>query len=297
MVEVVPITAVFPTYNRFECALRTLAEIKECDPVPAEILVEVDGGKHDLAEMIRQAHPDVKVTVSLERSGPGGVRNRLIRQATHELVANFDDDSFPRHRDYFARVAQTAARFPNAAMISAASMESEWREPEFLQIAVASGCGCVFRKSWFEKTVGFVPLPIAYAMEEVDVSLQVCALGGGIVHDPFLRVKHDRVLPRIPDATTNAHILANTALLPYLRFPAWLWIVGVWQVLFRLISSILHGRTAGLMEGFRMMPDFLHRRRHLRKNVSSPAILRWLLLRRRRVSLGRAEPLPTSQFK
>ena len=139
----------------------------------------------------------------------------------------------------------TGSRFPEAAMISAASMDSEWRRPEYLNLAVSSGCGCVFRKSWFAKTTGFVPLPIAYAMEEVDVSLQLHALGGKIVHDPFLRVLHDRVLPDVADATTNAHILANAALPPYLRFPEWLGLAGSCPVPRPVVLLLCLGCTSG----------------------------------------------------
>ena len=228
--------------------------------------------------------------------GPGGARNCLIAAAKHELVANFDDDSYPRHEDYFARVMDTAERFPEAAMLSAASQESEWREAVFLKAAVPSGCGCVFRKSWFERTRGFVPLPIAYSMEEVDIGLQLHALGGVIVHDPFLRVRHDHPAAATMDARVNAHVMANTALLPFLRYPRWLWPAGLWQVTRRVVYCLLHGWTAGLGEGLGMIPSFLEGHRHRRQPLSSLSVLAWLLLRHRRVSLGATSPLPTTHF-
>lgn len=292
----VPLSVIIPAWRRVDNLRKTLGIIARCDPPPAEILVHVDGGEQDVLRMLAIDFPTVKILCSKINLGPGGSRNRLIQIAQHELVANFDDDSYPRHSDYFARVMHTASKFQGAAMISAASMESEWRRPEYLNLAVSSGCGSVFRKSWFARTTGFVPLPIAYSMEEVDVSLQLHALGGKIIHDPFLRVFHERVLSDTVDATTNAVVLANTALLPYLRYPDWLWIVGVFQVLRRIVFLLKHGWTCGLMDGIRMIPDHLTRHRNFRKKVSSFALLRWLMLKQRASSLGRAWPLQTSTF-
>lgn len=266
--DAAPVSVIIPAWKRVDVLRKTLEVISRCDPPPAEILVHVDGGQQAVHRMLAVDFPTVKVLLSVQLLGPGGSRNRLIAAARHELVANFDDDAFPRHTDYFARVMDTAAKFPKAAMISAASMESEWRRPEYVNLAVASGCGCVFRKRWFERTTGFVPLPIAYSMEEVDVSLQLHALGGQIVHDPFLRVLHDRMLPDTVDPQLNAVVLANTALLPYLRYPEWLWPVGLCQVFRRVVHLIYRGWTSGLLEGLRMIPDHLARHKEHRDRKS-----------------------------
>ena len=293
----VPVSVVIPAWRRVDSLRKTLCVISRCDPLPDEILVHVDGGEQGVLRMLEAEFPDVKVLSSETLLGPGGSRNRLIAAARHELVANFDDDSYPRHTDYFARVMDTAARFPKAAMISAASMESEWRRSEYLNLSVSSGCGCVFRKSWFERTTGFVPMAIAYLMEEVDVSLQLHAQGGVIVHDPFLRVRHERVLPTSLDPVVNAHVLANTALLPYLRYPQWLWVAGFFQLLRRVLYLICHGWTEGLLDGLRMIPDHLVRHKAYRRNVTSPALLRWLMLKQHSTTLGEAAPLPTTCFE
>lgn len=297
MKETVPVSVIIPAWKRVDILLKSLGIIARCEPAPAEILVHVDGGEQEVSRVLEAEFPAVKVLHSEILLGPGGSRNRLVAAAAHELVANFDDDSYPRHTDYFARVMDTAKRFPDAAMISAASMESEWRRSEYLNLSVSSGCGCVFRKSWFERTTGFVPMAIAYLMEEVDVSLQLHAQGGVIVHDPFLRVKHERVLPTSVDPVVNAHVLANTALLPYLRYPQWLWVAGFCQLLRRVLYLLYHGWTEGLLDGLRMIPDHLVRYKSYRRNVTSPALLRWLILKQHSTSLGEAAPLPTTRFE
>jgi len=294
--ETCQVTAIVPACRRLDKFIETLRQIHRCLPAPAEIIVHVDGGDARIVEAVRAFDPRIQILVSDKLLGPGGARNRLIAAAGNELVANFDDDSFPAQPDYFARVMELAEIFPNAAMFSAASQAKEWQNLTFQRIAVPSGCGCVFRKSWFQRIQGFVPLPIAYAMEEVDIGLQLHALGGMIVHDPMLRVVHDHALPQKVDADTNAHVLANTALFSFLRFPVWLWPVGACSVVNRLVLLLCWGWTAGILEGLRMMPDFLRKHKKYRHEVNSPSILSWLLLKRWPKKLGDAQIVSRGSF-
>lgn len=286
-----PISAVFPLHTRVEAALKTLAVLKSCNPAPAEILVCMDNCPEGIAERIHAFHPDVRLLENETNLGPGGSRNKLFAAASHELIANFDDDSFPAHADFFARVWETAQRFPEAAVISASSQPDEWKTPFYLQIAIPSGCGCVFRKSWFERTTGYVPLPIAYSMEEVDVGLQLHAAGGQIIHDPQLRVIHDHGPLMMVNELTNATVLANTALFPYLRFPVWLWPIGLWQIARRIAYLLSQKWTRGLGAGLRMIPKHLQRHRMYQKIMPGVAILSWLRLRYRPVILTPAPPI------
>jgi GT2 family glycosyltransferase len=285
------VSAVVPACRRIGPLLKTLRTLQGCRPAPSEILVHVDGGNEEIVQAVRSLDPAIRVLTSAELLGPGGSRNRLVAAAGHELVANFDDDSFPAHNDYFARVIRLAERFPDAAMFSAASHEKEWRSMQFQRIALPSGCGCVFRKSWIEQIQGFVPLPVAYGMEEVDIGLQLHEAGGMIVHDPLLRVVHDRALSLEVDAATNALVLANTALFPFLRFPVWLWPLGLWNVARRMVLLLCWGWTQGLLEGLRLIPAYLERHKRYRREVCSPSILRWLLLKRWPKNLGDARLL------
>lgn len=286
-----PITAILPAHERVEILLRTLQIIHDCEPRPAEIIVHVDGGTEAVVEAVRTAFPKVVLLTSKQLIGPGGGRNHLIAAAKHELVANFDDDSFPEFRDYFARVLQLAERYPEAAMYSASSMESE-RVRECCQvIAVASGCGCVFKKSWFERTRGFVPLIIAYGMEEVDISLQLYALGGLVLHDPELRVIHDKTPSEKMTAGMNAATLGNAALLTYLRFPIWLWPLGLAQLALRVVWLIKRGWTKGLWLGLLNIPWYVTRYRPYRSSLDDNAVLGWLSLKRENVCISNAKPV------
>jgi glycosyltransferase involved in cell wall biosynthesis len=287
------LTAIVPACRRLEPLLTTLRRIQDCNPVPDEIIVHVDGGNEEIVAAVRGFNPAIRILTSSTLLGPGGSRNRLIAAAKHELVANFDDDSFPSHANYFARVLRLAERFPDAAIFSAASHAQEWRSLQLQQIALPSGCGSVFRKGWFQRTTGFVALPVAYNMEEVDIGLQLHAIGGMIVHDPLLRVVHDHAPVLEVDARTNAIVLANTALFPFLRFPIWLWPLGFWSVFRRVLLLVRWRWTAGLSEGLRMIPEHLIRHRMCRKVVSSSAVLNWMLLKRHPKDLGDAKLITT----
>ncbi|MFM2169256.1 MAG: hypothetical protein RIS79_3627 [Verrucomicrobiota bacterium] len=278
-----------PACLRVQALLKTLSIIQRCNPAPEEILVHADGGSSAILAAMTEHFPAVRVLVSDHLLGPGGARNRLIAAAQHELVANFDDDSFPDQPDYFARVLRLAREFPDAAMYSAASQDFEKAMPGPHAIAVSSGCGCVFRKSWHAKTRGFVSLPIAYGMEETDISLQLHALGGVIVHAPDLHVKHDKSPPVEVSAHLNAAVIANMALLPYLRYPVLMWPAGFWQVLRRVMYVINSGWCHGVWTGIQMIPGHLVAHRSEVARVSYRSLVSWFVLRLRPRPLS---PLP-----
>ena len=108
------IAAIVTAYERTEQTLATLRVIHNCEPRPAEVLVHVDGNQGCCAEAIRAAFPEVRVLVSGKRIGPGGGRNKLMAAATSELVASFDDDSYPIDSDYFARAVRLFDKHANA---------------------------------------------------------------------------------------------------------------------------------------------------------------------------------------
>ena len=282
-----PVSAVFPTLARPASALQTIERLISCDPRPAEIIVYVDGGDTKVSNLIKTQYPEVRVLEGSGLLGPGGARNELMNAARYNLVANFDDDSYPANPHFFfSRVMQVAENFPSAAAISAASHEAECRHSGFWSIASHSGCGAIIRKEWFLKTTGYVPLPIAYNMEEIDLGLQFHALGGLIVFDPKLQVIHDRLPHTRPEPIVNATILANTLLFPFLRYPIWLCPLGILRLISRLNFLFRMGWTQGIAQGLQLTPRYLFRHRKYRKPVGTLALLSWLRLTRDKIKLS-----------
>lgn len=278
------ISAIVTAYERIDQTLNTLRIIEACDPRPDEILVHVDANQAHVETAISHAFPHVRVLVSRERVGPGGGRNKLVDAAACELVASFDDDSYPIDADYFARVVQLFRQFTEASIVCAAlyhlgeTVGLDKREAQWT--ADFAGGACVFRRQAFLDAGGYVPLPVAYGMEEVDLALRLHSHAGKILSTSWLRVFHDTNLQRHAEPHVTASSIANLALLAYLRYPVWLWSIGLWQCANRVLWLLRHGRHRGIWRGLTMIPGHLRANQRFRMTVGSSAVRSYLALRR-----------------
>ena len=278
------ISAIVTAYERIEQTLETLRIIQSCTPPPDEVLVHVDANRRDCEEAIRKAFPSVRVLRSKEQVGPGGGRNKLVDTARFEFVASFDDDSYPIDSDYFARAAKLFEQFPDAAVICAAlyhvgeAIGLDDRHAEWT--ADFSGGACIYRREAFLNAGGYVPLPVAYGMEEVDLAIRLHSRGGRILTTHWLRVFHNTNLERHADPRVTAGSIANLALLAYLRYPVSLWGIGVGQCANRLLWLLRHGRRRGILKGVMMIPTHLRANHRYRLPVSKGAVRSYLALRR-----------------
>ena len=278
------ISAIVTAYERIEQTLATLRVIQSCTPPPGEILVHVDANKRECEQAIRRAFPAVRVLCSETQVGPGGGRNKLVDAAQFEFVASFDDDSYPIDSDYFARAATLFAQFPEAAVMSAAlyhageSIGLDERKAQWT--ADFSGGACLYRRQAFLDAGGYVPLPIAYGMEEVDLAIRLHSHGGRILTTSWLRVFHNTDLQHHADPRVTAGSIANLALLAYLRYPVSLWVVGAGQCANRLLWLVRHGRRRGIVRGVAMIPAHLRANHRYRLPVSKGAVRSYLALRR-----------------
>jgi GT2 family glycosyltransferase len=278
------ISAIVTAYERIEQTLATLRVIESCVPAPDEILVHVDANQTACENAIREAFPGVRVLRSHERVGPGGGRNKLVEVAQFELVASFDDDSYPIDSDYFARALQIFEKFPEASLICAAlyhTGESIGLDAQSAQwTADFSGGACIFRRQAFLDAGGYVPLPVAYGMEEVDLAIRLHSQGGKILTTAWLRVFHNTDLQRHADPRVTAGSIANLALLAYLRYPVSLWGIGLGQCANRLLWLLRHGRRRGIVKGVTMIPAHVWENHHYRAPVSTKVVRSYLALRR-----------------
>ena len=278
------ISAIVTAYERIEQTLATLRVIQSCVPPPEEILVHVDANQIACENAIREAFPEVRIVRSVEQVGPGGGRNKLVSAARFEFIASFDDDSYPIDSDYFARALRVFEKFPEASLICAALYHAGESigldEPTAQWTADFSGGACVFRRQAFLDAGGYVPLPVAYGMEEVDLAIRIHARRGKILTTRWLRVFHNTDLKRHGDPRVTAGSIANLALLAYLRYPVSLWGIGVGQCAKRLLWLLRHGRRRGILKGVTMIPAHLRANRRYRLPVSGKAVRSYLALRR-----------------
>lgn len=273
----VPVSAIMTAHRRIEQTLASIAKIRACKPGPDEILVHVDGNETECVAALRKEFPDLKIIVSEETIGPGGGRNKLVGAARNEFVASFDDDSYPVDSDFFERAVLLIERLPAAALIGCSIFHRHEPLSKAQQTAAASGsfvgCGVVYRRSAFLDAGGYVPLAVAYGMEEEDLSLRLLDRGMLLLNSPWLRVFHDTDLSHHSDNKITAAQIANTALLAFLRYPKRYWPYGAAQMLNRVLWSIRNGRTRGIAGGLIQIPAHLWRHRKLRSPVT-PQTLR-----------------------
>jgi GT2 family glycosyltransferase len=274
-------------HQRIEQLLDTLDRLLGCVPAPAEVLVHVDGNNTRCADAVRQRHPQVTVMVSSGHVGPGGARNLMVDAATQPLIASFDDDSYPMDADFFARVTELFAGFPDAWVVGGRVFHLH--QPAEPPRAVAewaadfSGGGCAYRRERYLEVGGYVPLADAYNMEEVDFALRLHAKGGRVLGTPWLRIFHNTDLARHADPGVTAASIANLALLAYLRYPVHLWTIGVAQCANRIQWLMRNGRRRGIVRGIVDIPGRLWRNRHRRSPLPSAAVRSYLALRRQPV--------------
>ena len=285
----VPITAIITAYHRSEQTLETIRIIRACEPGPDEILVHVDANHKQCEAAIRQGFPDVKILLSEECVGPGGGRNRLIATAKNEFVASFDDDSYPIDADYFGRALALFEKFSTAILCAAVYHQGDAVAPDVRSaewVSDFSGGACIYRRSDFIATGGYVPLPIAYGMEEVDLALRLHAQGGRILKTPWLRVFHDTDLKHHANPDVTAASIANLALLTYLRYPPSLWFLGLGQCCKRIFWLLRNGRRRGILSGLLMTPAHLLAHRRYRKQIRFRSVRSYLALRRSPIPEG-----------
>jgi GT2 family glycosyltransferase len=272
----VPVTAIVTAYRRIDQTIATITTLAACRPAPAEVIVHVDGDETSCAVALRRAFPWLHILESRDHLGPGGGRNKLIEAARNELVASFDDDSYPADPDFFWRAATLFERFPEAALIGCSIFHRGEAVPS-AEMAIGAagsfvGCGVVYRRSDFIEAGGYVPLPLAYGMEEEDLALRLLSGGKLLLYSPWLRVYHDTDLSHHGDPKITAAQIANGALLAFLRYPKRHWPYGAAQVINRVLWSLKNGRRSGVASGLAQIPGHLLRHRKLRQPVSQDAL-------------------------
>ncbi len=274
------ISAIVTAFDRREMTLKTIDIIRNCIPPPEEILVHFDQGTgFPLPDGVRGFQ-------SAENLGPGGARNRLIRAAKHEWIASFDDDSYPMDSDFFDKLSQHISRHTEAGVLACTiyhknSEHDVFSRAEDWEVASFVGCGCVYRKSAFLRTSGYLPLPVAYGMEEVDVSLQMRDLGLHVIECPQLRVFHDTQLTHHQSAPITSGAVKNQALLVWLRYPLLAFPLGVLQWLNKIKDSVMRRRLVGAARGVLETPFHIWRYRRQRCPVSMATLKKFRRLSRR----------------
>jgi hypothetical protein len=264
--------------------LSVLAKIRGCDPQPAEILVHVDAADGTLEDELKRRFPYVKVLTSLARLGPGGGRHRCLLACNTLYAVSFDDDSYPVDGDFFSYIEPLFLRHPRAAIFGASiwhRYETERAATEtVVPMAAYTGCGYAIRLSAYGQVRGTLSLPIAYGMEEVDLSIQLFAAGWQIYEAGQLRVLHDTDLKHHESFEITAGGIANVGLFVFLHFPVIHWASGVLRVANVVADSLRRGRLHGIVSGLVRIPIACYRYRRFREPIDWYTLKSYLAFRR-----------------
>jgi GT2 family glycosyltransferase len=257
-----------------------LEKIEECDPRPVETLVHIDRANGTLKSELNRRFPNVRVLTSSTRLGPGGGRHQCLLACNAPYAVSFDDDSYPVDVDFFGWVEQLFLRYPHAAIFGA----SIWHQNEPEKIRVESvglspsyiACGFAIRLAAYRKARGFLSRPIAYGMEETDLSVQLFAAGWDIHEVGHLRVFHDTDLKHHESSEINAGVITNIGLFVFLHFPVVRWGWGLLKVANRVAYCMRTGRFRGVCSGLLGIPIECYRHRRYRKVIAWPTLKRFL---------------------
>ncbi|AFY74464.1 putative glycosyltransferase [Synechococcus sp. PCC 7502] len=277
MLNTLEVSVLIPTYKRVNQLQKCINEILTCSPLPSEIIIHIDAGDCETEDfLISQNYPLVRWISSNTTQGPGGGRNKLMKEARYPIVANFDDDSFPLDKDYFAVIIELFTLYPQASVIAAQELRPDLplkpRENSIKAVNSFQNCACVMRKNAFLQTQGYLPLRHAYGMEETDIALQLLDFGWQILESHNIRVFHDTQLSHHSSPAINAAHISNTALLAYLRYPTSYFPLGILQVLNRVRYAASVGRWNGISQGLWQIPKLLRQYHKQRQPVSTRAL-------------------------
>ena len=197
---------------------------------------------------------------------------------------SFDDDSYPVDSDFFASVQRLFLEHPEVAIFGASIWHrhepEKRRSKDLVHIPSYIGCGYAIRLSAYQQVRGYLPRPIAYGMEESDLSLQLFAAGWQIYEAGELRVFHDTDLAHHQSPEVTSGVIANVGLFAYLNYPIIGWGWGLVQVANKVVYCIRMGRIRGICSGIFQIPIDCYRYRRYRNPIAWKTIKEFLYRRR-----------------
>jgi len=291
--EKAPVAVVIPTYNRGSAVVSVLEKVLACDPQPAEIWVHIDQNDGVLERHLMERFPGVHILTSAGRLGPGGGRHRCLLACGAPYAVSLDDDSWPVDADFFAAIDPLFSSYPRAAIFGASiwhRAEAEIRRSRAVRrVASYVGCGHAVRVAAYRDIRGYLARPMAYAIEESDVGLQLFVRGWQVFSAEELRVYHDTDRTHHEASEVTASTITNLALLAFLHYPAMDLGRGAAQVANRVAYSVRRGRIRGVASGVGGIVTDCYRNRALRAPIRHEVLMEYLRLRQ-----SEADPITDS---
>ena len=199
------ISVVIPSYNRKDCVLALLGDLRSQQGVEFEVIVVDDASPDGTAAAVRDCFPEVILFVNETNGGPCVSRNRGIRAARGEIVVGLDSDVTVSDPRLLARVEAAFALSPESSGFAFRIFKPDgvtddaprWWHP----VPIERGCDRRFETDYFSGTgyafrrnamieAGLYPEILYMHYEEVELAYRIVDRGGAIHYRPDLAVVH-----------------------------------------------------------------------------------------------------------
>ena len=184
------------TKNRAGDLRRTCRVLQQLNPSPVEVLITADGCIDDTVKVARGEVAGVRLFVNELGQGSVASRDRMIREASGDLVLALDDDSYPEQLDCIRRIVPLFEQQPNLAVLHFPQRTDEYPETlaqtdfgwQHLTRSFANS-GAVLRRSTYLRLPGFESR-FFHMYEEPDYALQCVAAGYDVLFSPVITIRH-----------------------------------------------------------------------------------------------------------
>jgi GT2 family glycosyltransferase len=184
------------TKNRAGDLRRTCRVLQQLNPSPVEVLITADGCIDDTVKVARGEVAGVRLFVNELGQGSVASRDRMIREASGDLVLALDDDSYPEQLDCIRRIVPLFEQQPNLAVLHFPQRTDEYPETlaqtdfgwQHLTRSFANS-GAVLRRSTYLQLPGFESR-FFHMYEEPDYALQCVAAGYDVLFSPVITIRH-----------------------------------------------------------------------------------------------------------
>lgn len=241
------------THNRCAELRRTCAALTSLSPRPDEVLICADGCTDDTVPMVVSEFPGFVLLENPKRQGSIPSRDRMLRLASADVVISLDDDSYPVHADFLARLRRVLQAHPEAAVVAFAQMrDGDCTDPAAPSradrlgryVAAYANCGAAMRRDVYLQLAGFAGF-FDHMYEEPDYALQCYAAGLAVWLEPGLAVRH-HLSSVNRHAGSRQRLHARNELWSVLIRCPWPYLPAV--ALFRIWRQLRYAATQGLAD-------------------------------------------------
>src|SRR5207249_11951443 len=126
--KLMTVSVIITTRDRATDLQRTCDVVMQLRPAPNEVLVTADGCTDGTVDVIADKFPDVRLIANKPGRGSVASRDRMIREASGDLVLALDDDSYPEQLDCIARFVPAFEERPQLAVLHFPQRTDEYPE-------------------------------------------------------------------------------------------------------------------------------------------------------------------------